>query len=646
MPRSGFFCLSVLRWKGQYPMRKAVKDKNGKRREECRVIRKIHTLWNRLSGIKLRYRMLFVYIVGGALPILVIALYLIQGTSKILIRQNEHAKVTELAAAGQQVREMTDTVSTVTKYFYFDPMLEEISQKRYRNYQDMVSDYRNFTSFLDYGRYYNNTIAWMNIYLDNQTIVGNSRFIRVTQEIRQEEWYRMAGERNGGALWRRLPVPAAGYSALSMLRMLKTKKGEDVGVLAVYIRPEWFQTLLRGRDCDTFVWLNGEILEADLGKNIEPEEIAGFLPKKDSGQSQQNIFLGKEEYLMTCETISLPESQDYLQIVSFLAYRDILRDVTGQLAKSIVFFLGSAALSVTIILLFSRSFGDRVERFRAQMQKAAEGSFELEEKLGGSDEISELYDYLGTMIYQIQRLLAQVYQEKLHAERLTIQQKDAEFKMLASQINPHFLYNTLETIRMRARRSRQTDIEELVKMLAKIMRSTLQAGGSEVTVAAETELVEYYLKIQQYRFGDRIRYRIYVEGRLKACLILPLLMQPIVENAIIHGLEGKEGVGVIDIKVYTAGENVVISIADDGLGIAPQQLEKMRESLNSYQENGRHIGVRNVHQRVRLKYGEAYGVTIDSVKDAYTKVEIFLPPAENLGEAKNEGKHVQSDDNR
>ncbi len=165
---------AVIPW-GNQP---GIKMANG--REECRVIQKIKALWNRLTGIKLRYRMLFVYIVGGALPILVIALYLIQGTSKILIRQSEHAEVTELAAAAQQVREMADTVSTVTKYFYFDPMLEEISQKQYQNYQDMVSDYRNFTSFLDYGRYYNNTIAWMNIYLDNQTIVGIRRQKRET----------------------------------------------------------------------------------------------------------------------------------------------------------------------------------------------------------------------------------------------------------------------------------------------------------------------------------------------------------------------------------------------------------------------------------------------------------------------------------
>lgn len=595
------------------------------------MVGRIKWFFNRLSGIKLRYRMLFVYIVGGALPIIIIALYLIFGTSRILVGQAENAEVTEMEMARRQTEEMLETVSTVTKYFYFDPKLEEIATKQYRNYQDVVNDYRSFTSFLDYSKYYNNTIAWINIYMENQTITGNSRFIRVTDEIRREEWYREASERKGGALWRYRPIPSMGDNALTMLRMLKTEKGDNVGMLAVYIRPERFLTLLQDRGGDTFVLLNGETLITDLGDEIEAESIMEFLPGRGSRQTQKNIYLGRQEYVMTCETIGLVESQDYLQIVSFRSYRDILNEAFGQIEKSVIFFVVSAVISITIILLFSRSFSDRVERFREQMQKASAGNFELEEKLGGSDEISELYDYLGTMIYQIQKLLSEIYREKLHAERLTIQQKDAEFKMLASQINPHFLYNTLETIRMKARRSKQYDIEELVKMLAKIMRSTLQAGGSEVTIAAEAELVEYYLKIQQYRFEERIRYHIFIEENLKECHILPLLMQPIVENSIIHGLETKEGVGTIDISVRRRDENVVISIADDGLGIASDQLEQMRKNLNSYNERGRHIGVSNVHQRVKLKYGEEYGVLIDSAEGEYTRVEIILPPAEKLG---------------
>lgn len=345
---------------------------------------------------------------------------------------------------------------------------------------------------------------------------------------------------------------------------------------------------------------------------------------------------------MTCETIPLVESEDHLQIVSLKAYHNILHDVNSRTMKSVLFFALSAVLSVVIIMYFSHSFSNRVERFLKQMQKAAGGSFELEETLEGNDEISELYDYLGTMIYQIQRLLSEVYREKLHAERLTIQQKDAEFKMLASQINPHFLYNTLETIRMKARKSKQYDIEEIVRMLAKIMRSTLQAGVSEVAVCKETELVEHYLKIQQYRFGERIKYHIYVEEGLEKLYILPLIIQPIVENSIIHGLEVKEGTGTIEINICSREENVVITIADDGMGMSGEKLCELKRKLDCYNEKGNHIGISNVHQRVKLKYGDGYGVKIDSVEGRFTRIEIWLPEAEKL----RGDMYVQGDDNR
>ena len=596
------------------------------------MVKRIRSLLNQISGMRMRYRMFFIYIIGGALPSIIIALYLIHGMSNILVDHAKSAEVIELEMIRGQVEDMAGVVSTVTKYFYFDPKMEEIATKQYADYQEVVRDYKEFTSFLDYGKYYNNIVAWINVYIRNDSIVGNSRFVEVTEGIEQEEWYRMATEKNGGALWCFRPIPSTDYEALTLVRMLKTRKGEDVGVLAVYIRPERFITLLQDRNCDTYVILNGKTVIARKGEGdaVQVEQIREFLPEWSSDCTQDSIVLGRQEYVMTCETIPLTESDDYLQVVSLRAYKDILRDVNSQTIQSILLFALSVVLSITVISVFANVFSRRVERFREQMQKAAGGSFELEKELGGRDEISDLYDYLGTMIRQIQRLLAEVYQEKLHAERLTIQQKDAEFKMLASQINPHFLYNTLETIRMRARRGRQYDIEEIVSLLAKIMRSTLQAGPREVTIKAETELVEHYLKIQQYRFEERIQYHIYVEKGLEQLSILPLIIQPIVENSIIHGLECKIGVGTIDIYVGCRERNTVITITDDGVGMSEEKLNELRNRLNSYSENGRHIGVRNVHQRVKLKYGDACGVKIDSTEGCGTRVEILLPEAERL----------------
>ena len=594
----------------------------------------------RITGIRLRYRLFLIYIIGGVLPMILICLYLVHGISGILIGQAEHREVTELEMIRSQAEETILTVSTVTKYFYFDSELESIAEKKYENYQDVVDDYRAYTGFRDYTEYQNNIIGWANLYIKNDSLVENARFIKVTEEMEGEEWYTAAGGRNGGAVWRSRPIPADGRNALTILRMLKTDKGRNVGILAVYIRPERFDMLLRERDCATLAVLNGDTLIADTVSEWKLEEIAAFLPGEKPGQFQDSIRMGGSRYLMTCETISLAESEDYLQIVSLRAYSDILREVNGQNRKSLLIFGVSVILSVSIILIFSRSYSNRVEHFRTQMHRAAEGNFELED-MGGKDEIASLYQYLGTMIGEIQRLLAEVYRERLHADRLTIQQKDAEFNMLASQINPHFLYNTLETIRMKARKSGQGDIEEIVKMLAKIMRSYIRVGSRETSLRTEIELVECYLKIQRHRFGDRIQYHIQVEPALEEYRILPLLIQPIVENSIIHGLESKEGSGNLWIRACGEHGRVKISIRDDGLGIPADRLEGIRQRLNRYDEKSRHIGVGNVHQRIQLKYGGDYGVEIDSAEGQYTEVKIFLPEkeAENGGES-----YVQSND--
>ena len=178
---------------------------------------------------------------------------------------------------------------------------------------------------------------------------------------------------------------------------------------------------------------------------------------------------------------------------------------------------------------------------------------------------------------------------------------------------------------MKARINKQYEIEELVKMLGKILRSSIQAGSKDMTIREEVELAEYYLKIQQYRFGERIQYQIYVEEGIERQKILPLLIQPLVENCIIHGLEGREDVGHIDICVKRSGQNVVITVTDDGAGICGEKIAEIRRELAGNRTKGEHIGICNVNQRVRLRYGEEYGVTVESICGEYTRVEITLP---------------------
>lgn len=587
---------------------------------------KIKQLINRILGMKLVYRMILIYVIGGLLPLSAIIGYLIHGTNQVLVSQAENAEIAELQTIGRQILELENTMTTVSSYFYFDDKLEEIAAKQYTDYQEMINDYRGYTAFKEYQSYYNTMISRISIFLQNHTLRGNSDFVVVDADTEVEAWYQRVSTEGSGCVWTCLPISLPKYDhAPAIARMIKTKKSENVGVLVIYLRPQQFEKMIWEREGSTYIVLDGETLLTSRHETIPFEELKQYLPDAAEEKYQTRIKAGEEEYVLTCENVKQEDTSDYFQVVSVRAVDEILREAYAQQRKSIWLFLGSVVLAGTLIFAFSWSFARRVGRFREQMQKASEGNFELEEKLGGNDEISQLYDYLSVMIWRIQRLLAQVYQEKIHAERLKTSQKDAEFKMLTSQINPHFLYNTLETIRMKARINKQYEIEELVKMLGKILRSSIQAGSKDMTIREEVELAEYYLKIQQYRFGERIQYQIYVEEGTERQKILPLLIQPLVENCIIHGLEGREDVGHIDICVKRSGQNVVITVTDDGAGICGEKIAEIRRELAGNRTKGEHIGICNVNQRVRLRYGEEYGVTVESICGEYTRVEITLP---------------------
>lgn len=592
-----------------------------------RRMKLIKLIINRILGMKLRNRMICIYLVGGLLPMIFTCIYLMQGTSQILIQKAKDGEISELKTMKRQLLESINTAATVSRYFYFDEQLEQIAFNNYVEYQDIVDDYKEYTAFKEYRNYYKNIIHGISIYMENETISSNARFIKVDEDIANTSWYQSVKDTKGGVVYGIIEDATGMEEYFSLARFVRTEKRENVGVLVIYLREEMIHNIFSGRDAKTLLLINGKPLfnttqgETDL-LNKELENIPGK-------EGCKNITFEGEAYVLSKVDVELPESNDIIQIVSLNANKVILKQSDEQSKHSIVFMLFGVVLSVSLTMLFSRSFSNRVNRFRLQMQKAAAGDFELEEEIGGSDEISELYKHLGAMIYSIQHLLAQIYREQLQKEKIKTKQQEAQFKMLASQINPHFLYNTLETIRMKARNAGQTEIEELIKMLAKLLRRNIQAGSQAISLKYELELLSYYLKIQKYRFGDRIQYHLEWDSTLDDIKIIPFLIQPIAENAIIHGLECKEGVGNLWIKVFYTENLLKILIEDDGIGMSKEQLISIKENMNDFDNIDRtHIGISNVNERIKLSYGNQYGVTVFSKEDEGTRVEISMPMEE------------------
>lgn len=231
-------------------------------------------------------------------------------------------------------------------------------------------------------------------------------------------------------------------------------------------------------------------------------------------------------------------------------------------------------------------------------------------------------------------------EEKLQDEySVRMVDKQAKLSALQSQINPHFLYNTLECIRSEALLYDCDSIARMAKALASFFRYSISKKENIVTLREEFNNIENYFLIQSYRFDDKFSFEILAapeDREAYSCLIPKLSLQPIVENAIFHGLETKPDKGKVTIRVEMTEKNVIIIVSDDGVGIEREELERMRDSLKNSRketdqegkspgERGNGIALTNVSQRIKLIFGEDYGLNLYSTKGIGTDVEIILP---------------------
>lgn len=239
----------------------------------------------------------------------------------------------------------------------------------------------------------------------------------------------------------------------------------------------------------------------------------------------------------------------------------------------------------------------------------------------------------------IQKLHREIEGQQQSIEKenqLTIMNQKIKYDVLQSQINPHFLYNTLENIRGRAIIDGNYVVAEMTEALAKYFRYNISKDGDIVTLAQEIENINTYIKIQRYRFNERIVFNIYVhvdEEHIKTCKIPKMTLQPIVENAIFYGVEKKTAQGHVNVDVDIIGKCVNVVVSDDGQGMKKEQLDALNHKIqtgkeihskNSH-EKGTGIALVNINKRIQLLYGEDYGMSVSSTWDVGTQVSVVFP---------------------
>lgn len=273
-------------------------------------------------------------------------------------------------------------------------------------------------------------------------------------------------------------------------------------------------------------------------------------------------------------------------------------------------------LSIIMTLRISRP----VKRLEASMKKAEKGNFDIKVDIESSNEIGELSRAFNIMIAKIKELMNQnVKEQEL--------KRKSELKALQAQINPHFLYNTLDSIVWMAEGKKSEEVVIMTSSLAKLFRLSISKGEEIITINNETEHIRSYLTIQKMRYRDKLDFEIDVDREIMQYKTLKIILQPLVENSIYHGIKNKTGTGIIRIKGQRIENRVLLQVIDNGVGMTPEKAEHILENSNETPK-GSGVGVKNVNERIKLYFGDEYGIIFESEPEVGTTANVWLPVIE------------------
>ena len=339
-----------------------------------------------------------------------------------------------------------------------------------------------------------------------------------------------------------------------------------------------------------------------------------------SSSTPQHVSTDRYDYVC----LFMPFSDFY--VISAIDKEEALRDLDGTQTSTMILLLLFIGLLILGSLHLLRDTVLPIRAFHAHVRTIHQGDRREMRKplrLTGCREMRELSDEFNGMLAQIVSLEEQLVKTVGSLYESDIQRQKAEIAHLRSQINPHFLYNTLESIKGLAGKYNVPQIADIATAIGKISRYSIK-GTAAVPLSEEMEIADAYLRIQKMRFGQRFDAIISIPEACRHCLVPKMLLQPLAENAIIHGLEDRQE-GTLYISARKEQSDLLITVQDDGTGIPPERLRDIQRQLDDPPKDARHVGLSNIHQRIRLSFGEAYGLALESAPQGGTKVIVRLP---------------------
>ncbi|MDR9856347.1 sensor histidine kinase [Paenibacillus sp. VCA1] len=580
-----------------------------------------------VNDIPINFKFILIYLLGVLLPIAVIHLIFMDRMSELIKQREEQNLEVSLERARKDIHDFVDGGVAVSHALKTDKALYEMLDRTYANpldfYETFDEQLRNrVSSYIPV----NNQILRIGIYTDNPTIVSGGNYQIINGQVKNSEWYKLWEHSNE-------PVLVAAYRAAD-----ETNPSVIAPYLSVIEKMDYynyydrFEKLLR-IDIDLRKIYDVIIRERDYLNLYLVNEKNEIIMSADSGYQNQvsgayavfnlsGIEKNKDAHVVSIGTAKYVKGWKLVGMTRGTRVSQAMRDMqwsVGLLAAVVTLFTS------VFIYIMLRSYNYRVKRLSRHMHKVTNEKFELIRMDEGKDEIGELIRNFNMMTSRINSLINNVYKLEIQKKSLEMEQVRAELNVLQSQMNPHFLFNTLNAILVVCTKYEYSEVTDIIKSLSKLLRRLLGWKEDLVTLEEEIRFTEMYLKIEKFRFRDKFEYVFDVDEQVLGYKIPKMSIQPLVENACKHGIQAVDGQGLVTVSARIEDERLRVSVSDNGKGITAEKRNEIMKAVQIENVSGNSIGIRNVYRRLELYYNDLVRFDIQSKWQEGTLVLFEIP---------------------
>ena len=574
-------------------------------------------VFNFINDISLNIKFLMIYIFCVLLPILIINCLLWNMISKdIKERETENYNIS-INRTETDISTMLEGCLDISHSISSDKTLYDAMEKKYN------SDNEYYNVFFDLlrdriSRYLNiySSINQITLYTSNNTIVSGGSYFSINQLTSNVSWYKdglKSYDKVNLYTYRDKADDNSGkYTEyLSVLRKLdeftnSSNKYQQILKIDLNMN-KLYDIFEREKNYLDFFLVDpkGQIV-CSTGHQYEGDLSKGYTKFNSIYSSKNNSSfykckLGSAGYLNGWNVIGIENKNHVFNESRWL-----------NIFIVFIIIIIVTLMSSLLMLIIVKSYNYRLKKLLKHIRGVGNQNFELIEMAEGKDEIGELILSFNKMSSKINTLINDVYKLQLKKKDLEIQRVQAELNLLQSQVDPHFLFNTLNAVMAICVKNNYTDLTEVIKYLSKIFRRLISCKDDLVTVREEVSFTDMYLKIEKFRFLEKFDYEIEVEEKVLDLKIPKMSIQTLVENACKHGIQNTADVGVVKIKVSQRDELLCIDIEDNGVGIEENKLREIIEALQEDDDFCENIGIRNVYKRLHLYYGDEVEFNIKS----------------------------------